>query len=115
MVKCLPTDFAIGAPRSLLTTNVVLLGRVDDPGSVRTRPSVPAALRTAPFTTSEAVGLGVSRAQLRGASYRRLGSSLYRWVGLKESPYVLLSAVARRLPAGAAFCGKTAAWLHGLD
>jgi len=44
-----------------------------------------------------------------------LGSSLYRWVGLKESPYVLLSAVARRLPAGAAFCGKTAAWLHGLD
>jgi hypothetical protein len=40
---------------------------------------------------------------------------MYRWVGLKESPHVLLTAVARRLPAGAAFSGHTAAWLHGLD
>jgi hypothetical protein len=36
-------------------------------------------------------------------------------VGLKESPQVMLAAVARRLPAGAAFSGRTAAWLHGLD
>jgi very-short-patch-repair endonuclease len=36
-------------------------------------------------------------------------------VGLKESPQLMLSAVARRLPAGAAFSGRTAAWLHGLD
>jgi hypothetical protein len=36
-------------------------------------------------------------------------------VGLSESPLVLMSAVARRLPAGAAFSGRTAAWLHGLD
>jgi hypothetical protein len=36
-------------------------------------------------------------------------------VGLKEGPQLLLSAVARRLPAGAAFSGWTAAWLHGLD
>jgi len=28
---------------------------------------------------------------------------------------VILSAVARRLPTGAAFSGRTAAWLHGLD
>lgn len=28
---------------------------------------------------------------------------------------MLLSAIARRLPAGAAFSGWTAAWLHGLD
>lgn len=34
---------------------------------------------------------------------------------LKESELVKLSAVARRLPAGAAFSGRTAAWLHGLD
>ena len=27
----------------------------------------------------------------------------------------MLSAVAKRLPAGAAFSGRTAAWLHGLD
>lgn len=44
-----------------------------------------------------------------------MGSGLYRWVGLKESPQVMLTAVARRLPAGAAFSGRTAAWLHGLD
>jgi len=44
-----------------------------------------------------------------------LGSGLYRWVGLKESPQVMLTAVARRLPTGAAFSGPTAAWLHGLD
>jgi len=40
---------------------------------------------------------------------------MYRWVGLKASPQVMLTAVARRLPAGAAFSGPTAAWLHGLD
>jgi very-short-patch-repair endonuclease len=44
-----------------------------------------------------------------------LGAGVYRWVGLKESPHLMLAAVARRLPAGAAFSGRTAAWLHGLD
>jgi hypothetical protein len=44
-----------------------------------------------------------------------LGSGLYRWVGLKESPHMMLTAVAKRLPGGAAFSGRTAAWLHGLD
>ncbi len=59
--------------------------------------------------------MGVKRRQLRGASYCRLGSGLYRWVGLKESPHLKLTAVSRRLPAGAAFSGWTAAWLHGLE
>jgi very-short-patch-repair endonuclease len=79
------------------------------------KPRVPAALRTGPFTSAEARGIGVTRGQLRGSGYRRLGSGLYRWVGLKESPQVMLTAVARRLPAGAAFSGRTAAWLLGLD
>jgi hypothetical protein len=73
------------------------------------------ALRTAPFTVAEAAAVGVSRGQLRGAGYCRLGSGLYRWVGLSDSPQLLLSAVARRLPPGAAFSGRTDAWLHGLD
>ena len=77
--------------------------------------AVPAGLRTGPFTLAEAHRLGVTRGQLRGASYRGLGSGLYRWAGLKESPQLMLSAVALRLPAGAAFSGRTAAWLHGLD
>jgi len=77
--------------------------------------SVPPGLTNAPFTSAEASDLGVTRSQLRGASYRRLGSGLYRWVGLEESPQLVLTAVAKRLPAGAAFSGRTAAWLHGLD
>jgi very-short-patch-repair endonuclease len=44
-----------------------------------------------------------------------MGSGVYRWVGLQESPLLTLTAFARRLPAGAAFSGMTAAWLHGLD
>jgi very-short-patch-repair endonuclease len=52
---------------------------------------------------------------MRGAAYRRLGAGLYRWAGLKESPQLMLTAVAKRLPSGAAFSGRTAAWLHGLD
>jgi len=44
-----------------------------------------------------------------------LGSGLYRWVGLAESPQLLLAALARRLPDGAAFSGRTALWLHGLE
>ncbi|HET6311752.1 MAG TPA: DUF559 domain-containing protein [Candidatus Nitrosotalea sp.] len=59
--------------------------------------------------------MGITRGQLRGAAYRRLGSGLYRWAGLMESPQLRLNAIARRLPAGSAFSGYTAAWLHGLD
>lgn len=44
-----------------------------------------------------------------------MGSGIYRWAGLNEGPLVRLEGVARRLPAGAAFSGRTAAWLHGLD
>lgn len=76
---------------------------------------VPPALKKGPFKRAEAIELGVTRAQLRGAGYRRLGSGVYRWVGLNQSPLLMLAAVARRLPAGAAFSGKTAAWLHGVD
>src|SRR5579859_6912396 len=76
---------------------------------------VPISLRSAPFTAEEAYGRGVTRSQLRGSAYRRMGAGIYRWAGLEESPRVKLAALARRLPAGAAFSGWTAAWLHGLD
>ena len=76
---------------------------------------MPAALRTRPFTLAEARGFGLTRSQLRGSGYRRLGAGLYRWAGLIETPHLRLAAVAERLPAGAAFSGPTAAWLHGLD
>ena len=73
------------------------------------------ALRSGPFSVAEARSCGVSRGHLRGPSYHRLGAGLYRWAGLDENPDLLLRAVARRLPPGAAFSGWTAAWLHGLD
>lgn len=76
---------------------------------------VPAALRTGPFKSADAHRAGLTRGQLRGASFRRLGAGVYHWAGLKESPQLMLTGVARRLPPGAAFSGRTAAWLHGLD
>jgi very-short-patch-repair endonuclease len=91
------------------------LGLGLDAGAVQLKNVVPAALKTGPFTRAEARGLGVSRRQLRGTRYRRLGSGVYRWVGLKENPQLKLAALAKRLPAGAAFSGRTAVWLHGLD
>src|SRR5258708_22637843 len=94
-----------------LTTGVVSVGLGLDAGAVQPRNVVPAALKTGPFTRAEARGLGVSRRQLRGTGYRRLGSGVYRWVGLKENPQLMLAAVAKRLPAGAAFSGPTAIWL----
>ena len=77
--------------------------------------SVPVALKNKPFNLADARTLGVTRGQLRAARYGRLGAGMYHWVGLKESPQLTLTAVARRLPRGAAFSGRTAAWLHGLD
>ena len=103
------------APAGALTTDVVLCVQVGEPSGVPIKPRVPLALRTRPFKFADARSLGVTRGQLRGAGYRRVGSGVYRWVGLKESPQLMLAAVNRRLPAGAAFSGRTAAWLHGLD
>lgn len=100
---------------SKLMTDVVLLGPESNADPVPLKHTVPVALRAGPFTAMEAGDVGVTRGQLRGRRYRRLGSGLYRWVGLKEGPQLMLRAVARRLPAGSAFSGLTAAWLHGLD
>jgi len=44
-----------------------------------------------------------------------LGAGLYVWAGLEESAELILAAMAKRLPTGAAFSGRTALWLHGLD
>jgi hypothetical protein len=96
-----------------LTTNVALSGRAGEPTGMPR--SVPAALRNKPFKLADARTLGVTRGQLRAARYGRLGSGMYHWVGLKESPQLTLTAIVRRLPRGAAFSGRTAAWLHGLD
>jgi hypothetical protein len=79
------------------------------------KPAVPSELRHRPFTVSEARRAGLARWHLEGASWRRVGRGLYVWAGLAETPAQKLEAARLRLPASAAFSGKTAAWLHGLD
>lgn len=78
-------------------------------------PVVPAELTRGPFTLAEARQAGLTRRQLQGASWRRIGSSLYVWAALADNPALLLAAVHRHLPVAATFSGRTAAWLHGLE
>jgi hypothetical protein len=75
---------------------------------------IPPDLTNGPFTVEEARLHGVSRAQLLGASWRRLGRGLYAWHEIAEAPMTQLIAKLR-LPDAAVFTGPTAAWLHGLD
>lgn len=79
------------------------------------RPVVPKELTNGPFTMAEAQRAGLARWHLEGASWRRLTPGVYAWAGLSETPALKLEAVRLRKPAWAAFSGRTAAWLHGLD
>src|SRR5438093_13648734 len=79
------------------------------------RPHIPPALTRGPFTLEQARRQGMSRAQLQGTSWRNLGKGIYVWAGLPDAPALLLAAMRLRLPRGAVFSGRTAAWLHGLD
>lgn len=78
------------------------------------RPVIPPELTKGPFTLEAARRSGLSGRQLQGASWRRLGAGVYAWTGLLQTPQLRLSAIQHRLPAAAAFSGRTAAWLHGL-
>lgn len=72
-------------------------------------------LTLGPFTLQDALRVGLTRDQLKGRSWRRLGPGLYAWRGLAGGPALLLEALALRLPESAVFSGRTAAWVHGLD
>ena len=76
---------------------------------------IPAVLTRGPFTLAEARRAGLTRWQLEGASWRRLGPRTYLWARLTITPRTRLAAIAHRLPPESAFSGLTAAWLHGLD
>src|SRR5260370_26877062 len=78
-------------------------------------PRIPPELTKGPFTVDDARRHGVSRAQLLGASWRRLGRGIYTWHEIAEAPMSRLIAAKLRLPDAAVFTGATAAWLHGLD
>jgi len=78
-------------------------------------PRIPPELTKGPFTVEDARRHGVSRAQVLGASWRRLGRGIYAWHEIAEAPMTRLIAAKLRLPDAAVFTGPTAAWLHGLD
>jgi very-short-patch-repair endonuclease len=79
------------------------------------KPFLPEELLRGPFTIDEAVNAGLTRHSLEGSTWRRIAPAMYVWSGLAESPMHKIEAARRRLPAGAAFSGRTAAWLHGLE
>jgi uncharacterized protein DUF559 len=78
-------------------------------------PRIPPELTRGPFTLEEARRHGVSRDQLLGTSWKRVGPAVYAWHQVAETPMTRLIAAKRRLPDAAVFTGPTAAWLHGLD
>ena len=52
---------------------------------------------------------------LRGKSWERVGSKLYRRKTASEDTWGLINACHRALPSSAVFMGRTAAWMHRLD
>src|SRR5262249_39325823 len=79
------------------------------------RPVVRKVLAGGPFTVAEARQAGLTWRQLQGASWRRIGSSLYVRAALADNPELLLAAVHRRLSVAAAFSRPTPARLPGLE
>lgn len=76
---------------------------------------VPHELTTRPFSLAEARAAGLTLDTLRGQAWRRLGSQLYCWEGVKVDAWLQLVAWKELLPREAVFSGATAAWLLGLD
>ena len=68
-----------------------------------------------PFTIEDAAQYGVTPDQLASSAWRHLGPGLYMSAASASDPLSLLRTISHRLPAGAAFSGRTAAWLDGLD
>ncbi len=68
-----------------------------------------------PFDLATAKRAGLTRAQLLSSRWRRLGPQVYVSRDVVDDPVVRLKAAVLRLPMDAAFSGRTAAFLHGLD
>src|SRR5438132_2605756 len=85
------------------------------PAGVARNPRIPLELTKRPFSLQEARKVGITLSSLRGRAWRRLGSELYCWSGLRENPWLLLTTWQDLLPSGAIFSGATAAWIIGLD
>jgi len=69
----------------------------------------------APLTTAEAAAQHVSWKQLQSRRWQRAARGVYVAARFRGTPMLQLASIWRRMPLGAAFSGRTAAWLHGLD
>src|SRR5690242_6117786 len=76
---------------------------------------IPSELQSGPFVVAQAREAGLKWEMLQTASWRRMSRGQYSWSGLSDDIELKLRAVQARLPECAAFSGRTAAWLHGLD
>src|SRR5215831_11176601 len=79
------------------------------------RLSVPDQLKGHPITIAQAAAAGLTRDQLRGSQFKRLGRGLYAWSGLGEHPNLVAAALLRQLPPGCVLSGLSAAKVYGLD
>ena len=77
--------------------------------------SIPGELKADPFTVAEARAAGFRWESLQTRAWRRMSRGQYAWTGLRHDVELILRAVDKRLPERAAFSGRTAAWIHGLD
>jgi len=78
------------------------------------RPFIPPELTTGPFRIDDATRFGLSRHQLSGRAWTRLGGGVYALKEIANEPLVRLRGATQRTP-DAVFSGPTAGWLHGID
>jgi len=78
-------------------------------------PRVVPELKDRLFSLDEARALGITPSALRGTTYERVGSRLYRYKDRIADEWGVIDALGRQLPGSAVFIRRTAAWLHGLD
>lgn len=67
------------------------------------------------WTVGQARRAATSWEMLQSRRWQRLGHGIYASSRQQATPLLHLAAAWERLPADAAFSGRTAAWLHGLD
>ncbi len=80
------------------------------------RPHRPAALVGQVFRGSDAIRQGLlTRHQLRGASWLRLGHDVYADARLARDHALTCRAALLRMPAGTLVAGPSAAYLHGIE
>ena len=72
-----------------------------------------------PFTTADALRVGLARAALRGlvarGQVRRLVRGVFVDRAVGDSLEVRARALSLATPRGSVVCGRTAAWLWGVD